>query len=134
MSRLLAIGAGLMLAASAAFAQAITPPAADALKRTPLQKTEYPDGHVIYMQLLEAAPNTPIPRHTHPGVETSYLLEGEIELTVDGKAPQQLKAGESFSVPPNIPHGGKVGARTAKLIVTYVVDRTRPVASPAPTK
>jgi len=132
LKRLLTIGAGLLLVASVAFAQTITPPTKDPVKRTPLQKTEYPDGHFIHMQLVEVAPNTPIARHTHPGVETSYVLEGELELTVDGKAPLMLKAGDSFSVPANIPHGGKVGAKAARLIVTYVVDKAKPIASPAP--
>jgi len=134
MKRLLTAGAGFLILASVAFAQTITPPKMDPVKRTPLQKTEYPEGHAIHMQLVEVAANTPIARHTHPGVETSYVLEGEIELVIDGKAPLMLKAGDSFSVPANVPHGGKVGAKAARLIVTYVVDKTKPIASPAPSQ
>jgi quercetin dioxygenase-like cupin family protein len=134
MKRLLAIGAGLALAASVGFAQTITPPTKEPVKRTPLQKTEYPDGHVIHMQLVELDPGTPIARHTHPGVETSYVLEGELELAVDDKAAMVIKAGESFAVPASTPHAGKAGAKPTRLIVTYVVDRTKPIASPAPLK
>jgi quercetin dioxygenase-like cupin family protein len=72
------------------------------------------------MQLLEAAPHTLIARHTHPGVETSYILEGELELTVEGKGTVKLTAGD------------KVGASPAKLILTYVVEKAKPLASPAP--
>src|SRR5690242_17961694 len=93
MMRSLALAAGLLLAGSAAFGQTLVP------KRTPLQQTEFPDGHVIHMQLLELAPHTPIARHTHPGVETSYVMEGELELTVEGKGTIKLKAGDSFAVP-----------------------------------
>jgi len=132
MKRLLAIAAGLTLAASVGFAQTITPPTKEPVKRTPLQKTEYPDGHVIHMQLVELAPDTPVARHTHPGVETSYVLEGELQLAVEGKAAVVLNAGESFAVPANTPHEGKAGAKATKLIVTYVVDKAKPVASPAP--
>jgi quercetin dioxygenase-like cupin family protein len=57
-----------------------------------------------------------------------------LELSVEGKAPVLLKAGESFAVPAHTPHSGKIGAKPAKLIVTYVVDKTKPVASPAPQK
>jgi quercetin dioxygenase-like cupin family protein len=119
----------LLLVGSVALAQTLVPP-----KRTQLQQTEYPDGHVTIMQHLELAPGTPIARHTHPGVETSYVLEGEVELIVAGKAPQVLKAGQSFAVPANTPHSAKVGALPAKLIVTYVVDKSKPVATPAPEK
>jgi quercetin dioxygenase-like cupin family protein len=129
MRRLLAVGAGLLLVGSVALAQTLVPP-----KRTPLQQTEYPEGHVVIMQHLELAPGTPIARHTHPGAETSYVLEGEVELTVAGKAPETLKAGQSFAVPANTPHSAKVGAAPAKLIVTYVVDKSKPVATPAPEK
>jgi quercetin dioxygenase-like cupin family protein len=132
MKRLLAIGAGLLLAASVGFAQTITPPTKEPVKRTPLQKTEYPDGHVIHMQLVEIDPGTPIARHTHPGVETSYVLEGELELAVEGKAAMVLKAGESFAVPASTPHEGKAGPKQTRILVTYVVDKTKPIASPAP--
>jgi quercetin dioxygenase-like cupin family protein len=134
MNRLLAIGVGLMLAASVAFAQTMTSSPGDAVKRTQLEKSDYPEGHVTHMQLVEIAPNTPIARHIHPGVETSYVLEGELELVIDDKRPKLLKADDSFSVPANTVHGGKVGAKTTKLIVTYVVDRTKPIASVVPTK
>jgi quercetin dioxygenase-like cupin family protein len=129
MKRLLAVASGLLLVGSLALAQTPVPP-----KRTQLQQTEYPDGHVIIMQHLELAPGTPIARHTHPGVETSYVLEGEVELTVAGKAPQTLKTGESFAVPAGTAHSAKVGAKQTKLIVTYVVDKAKPVATPAPEK
>ena len=132
MKRLLAIGAGLVLAASVGFAQTITPPTKDPVKRTLLQKTEYPDGHVIHMQLVELEPGTPVARHTHPGVETSYVLEGELQLAIEGKGPMVIKAGESFAVPASTPHEGKAGTKATRILVTYVVDKTKPIATPAP--
>jgi len=132
MKRLLAIGAGLVLAASVGFAQTITPPTKDPIKRMHLQKTEYPDGHVIHMVLVEFEPGALVARHTHPGVETSFVLEGELQLAIEGKAPMVIKAGESFAVPASTPHEGKAGAKTTRVLVTYVVDKTKPVATPAP--
>ena len=132
MKTLLSVAAGFLLVTSVAFAQTMAPPATNSVKRTPLQRTEYPEGHVIHMHLLEVAPNTPVARHTHPGVETGYVVQGEIELVIDGKPPMMFRAGDSFSVPANTPHGGKVGGTPAKLIVTYVVDKTKAIASPAP--
>ena len=132
MKRLLAIGAGLLLVASVGFAQTVTPPGKEPVKRTPLQKTEYPDGHVIQMVLVEFEPGALVARHTHPGVETSYVLEGELQLAVEGKGPMVLKAGESFAVPASTPHEGKAGAMPTRVLVTYVVDKAKPVATPAP--
>ena len=128
MRRLLAVGAGLLLAGSVALAQTIVPP-----KRTPLASR--PNTRTAMSSTCSTwklAPHTPIARHTHPGVETSYVLEGELELTVEGKGTVKLKAGDSFAVPANTPHAAKVGASPAKLIVTYVVEKAKPIATPAP--
>jgi uncharacterized cupin superfamily protein len=131
MKRLLTVGAGVLLATSVAFAQAITPPAKEPTRRTPLQKTEFPDGHVIYMQLLEAEPGTPVPRHTHPGVETSYVLEGELELSVEGKAPVLLKAGESALPCRRIPRTAARSARSRRSS-SSPMSSTRPSRSHRP--
>jgi quercetin dioxygenase-like cupin family protein len=132
MKRLLASVAAVALIATVASAQTMTPPANDPIKRTPLQKTEYPDGHFTYIMLIEVQPNATVARHTHPGVESSYVLEGELELLIDGKPPLALKGGDSFTIPPNAPHSGKTGSRLVKIIGTFVVDKTKPIASPAP--
>ena len=132
MKTLLAGLVAMALGALATIATAQTPPANDPIKRTPLQKTEYPDGHFTYLMLIDIQPNATIVRHTHPGIETSYILEGEIELLIDGKPPMSFKAGDSFTIPPNAVHGGKTGPRPVKLIGTYVVDKTKPIAAPAP--
>jgi quercetin dioxygenase-like cupin family protein len=125
-------GIALSLIATASFAQTMTPPANDPIKRTPLQKTEYPDGYVTYLMIIEIQPNATVPRHTHPGIETSHVLDGELELVIDGKPPTTFKAGDSFSIPPGAVHGGKTGPQLVKLIGTFVVDKTKPIASPAP--
>jgi quercetin dioxygenase-like cupin family protein len=52
--------------ATVALAQTPAPPANDPIKRTPLQKTEYPEGHFTYVMMVEIAPNATVGRHTHP--------------------------------------------------------------------
>src|SRR4029077_3416 len=110
--------------ATVALAQTPAPPANDPIKRTPLQKTEYPEGHFTYVMMVEIAPNATIGRHTHPGIESSYVLDGNLDLVIEGKPPQAFKAGDSFTVPHNAAHGGKVGDKGLKLIGVYVVDKT----------
>ena len=51
---------------------------------------------------------------------------------IEGKPSQAFKAGDSFTVPHNAVHGGKVGDKGLKLIGVYVVDKTKPLATPAP--
>jgi quercetin dioxygenase-like cupin family protein len=43
-----------------------------------------------------------------------------------------LKAGDGVQIPPNTPHaGGKAGTSKTRLIITYVVEKGKPLASPA---
>ena len=50
-----------------------------------------------------------IARHTHPGVESAYVIEGGTELSSDGVGRLTLKAGDGYQVPAGAPHGGKNG-------------------------
>jgi serine protease Do len=43
--------------------------------------------------------------HTHPGLKTSYVLDGEVTIKIDGKADQKMKAGDSFQIPISGKHG-----------------------------
>ena len=71
-------------------------------------------------------------RHTHPGEELGYIVEGTLELQIDGQPPKTLKAGDVFFVPAGVIHDGKnVGSGKAVVLATYVVEKGKPVASPA---
>jgi quercetin dioxygenase-like cupin family protein len=103
------------------------------IKRTPLQKAEFPDGYNTVSGIAEIPAGGSAGRHTHPGVEMGYLLEGEADLIVEGKPDQHLKAGDSYSIPAGTVHDAKVhGDKALKVLGVYVVDKTRPLASPAP--
>jgi quercetin dioxygenase-like cupin family protein len=103
------------------------------IKRTPLQKVEFPDGYNTVSGIAEIGPGGSAGRHTHPGIETGYLLEGEADLIVEGKPDLHLKAGDSYSIPAGVVHDAKVhGDKALKVLAVYVVDKTKPLASPAP--
>jgi quercetin dioxygenase-like cupin family protein len=102
------------------------------IKRTPLQKIEFPEGYVTITGIAEVQPGGTAGRHSHPGIETGYVLEGEADLIVEGK-PQHLKAGDSYSIPAAAVHDVKVtGDKPFKALGIYVVDKTKPLATPAP--
>jgi len=97
------------------------------IKRTPLQKFD-----VTVIGLAEIVPNVNIGRHTHPGPESGFMLEGDFVLLVEGQAPLPVKAGESYKVPPGAVHDARTGANGAKVIATYVVEKGKPLATSAP--
>jgi len=98
-----------------------------------LQKVEFPDGYNTVTGIAEIAPGGSAGRHTHPGIEMGYLLEGEADLLIDGKPDLHLKAGDSYAIPAGAVHDARVyGDKALKVLGIYVVAKTKPLASPAP--
>ena len=116
---------------TAAAQQPASPPP---IKRTPLQKVDVPGSttHETITGIAEIAPNVNIGRHTHPGAEAGYLIDGSMTLIVEGKAPLALKAGDSYQIPVNAIHDAKSTEAGAKVLAVYVVEKGKPLASPAP--
>ena len=102
------------------------------IKRTPLQKAEFPDGYNTITAIAEVPAGGAAGRHTHPGIETGYVLEGELELIIDGKPPMKIKAGESYQIPEGAVHDAKAGDKPFKVLGVYVVKAGEPLAKPAP--
>lgn len=107
-------------------------PAPGGIKRTPLQKIEFPKGYNVVTVVAEIPADTLAGRHTHPGIDTGYVLEGDATLIVEGKPDQALKAGDSYAVPAGIPHDVKTGPKGLKIMAVYVVEEGKPVATAAP--
>jgi quercetin dioxygenase-like cupin family protein len=122
--KFLVIGAIVSAVGASAFAQ---------VKRTPIQTVDFPPGFTTVTALFEIAPGTCTGRHTHPGVEMSYLLEGNVVLKVAGQPDQRLKADGSFHVQPNTPHDAcPAPGQGVKGLGTFVVEKGKPLATPAP--
>jgi quercetin dioxygenase-like cupin family protein len=102
------------------------------IKRTPLQSIDFPEGYKTVTGLAEVMPGHASGMHTHPGIETGYVLDGEVLMIVEGQPDRKLQAGDSFVIPPGAKHDVKsVGTVPAKAISVFVVDKSKPLASPA---
>jgi quercetin dioxygenase-like cupin family protein len=93
---------------------------------------DFPPGYQTVMGFAEIAPGTCAGRHTHPGIETSYILEGEEVLKVDGKPDQHLKAGDPIQIPAGVPHDGCTTTTGVKVLTVHVIEKGKPLGSPAP--
>ena len=104
------------------------------LSRTMVGKADVSvPGREAVVAKVEVAPGSRAGRHTHPGDEISYISEGEVDLLIDGQPPRTLKAGESFVVPAGVVHDAHNASNAAvKLIGVYVVEKGKPLATPAP--
>ena len=90
-------------------------------------------GREAIIARVEIAPGATVGRHTHPGEEISYILEGEGEILMEGQAPLKVKAGDGFVVPGGTKHDARnTGSQPLKLVAVYVVEKGKPLATPAP--
>lgn len=90
-------------------------------------------GREAVVARVEIAPGASAGRHTHPGEEISYIIEGEGELLIDGQPPVKLKAGDGFVVPNGAKHDARnTGTKPLKLSAVYLVEKGKPLATPAP--
>jgi quercetin dioxygenase-like cupin family protein len=116
-----------LLAATLSVAQA------PGIKRTLLQRTDITADREVVLGLAEIAPSGSTGRHTHFGVETGYVLEGTSSMEIEGEVPKLLKAGDSYLIPAGKVHNARaVGDTGAKVLATYVVEKGKPLATPAP--
>jgi quercetin dioxygenase-like cupin family protein len=119
--------------ALATFAAASAIAQAPGIKRTLLQRGDLSGDREVILGQAEIAPGAAAGRHTHFGVEVGYVVEGSASLEIEGEMPRLLKAGDSYLIPAGKVHDAKtVGEAPVKVIATYVVEKGKPLATPAP--
>jgi quercetin dioxygenase-like cupin family protein len=121
----LAIPAGLALA----YFAPVT--AQQGIGRTPLGTIDFPTGYQTVTQLSHMAAGQCAERHSHPGIETGYMLEGDLVLKIEGRPDQFFKAGDHVPVPLGVPHLPCTTAG-AKIFTVHIVEKGKPFASPVP--
>jgi quercetin dioxygenase-like cupin family protein len=126
--------ARLVLAAGAALAAGTLLAQSSGLTRTMVGKADVSvPGREAVVARVEVAPGSRAGRHTHPGDEISYVLDGEAELLIDGQPPRIVKAGEMFVIPAGVVHDAHNATdKPIKLVGVYVVEKGKPLATPAP--
>jgi quercetin dioxygenase-like cupin family protein len=97
--------------------------------RTNLQRHDLsvPGREVIQVR-VDIAPGVVFPRHSHPGEEIVYAIEGSLEYRLDGKPPVTLEPGEVLFIPAGAVHAVKnVGRGNGAELATYVVEKGKPL-------
>jgi quercetin dioxygenase-like cupin family protein len=127
----LAVTAGLV--ASFVMLGTQAPRAQDGITRTDLQTHDLSiPGREVIQQMVELQPGVAVARHTHPGEEVTVVLNGTLLLEVAGKPAATLTSGQAFTVVGGVAHDVKnTGSTATKLLVTYIVEKGKPLRSPA---
>jgi quercetin dioxygenase-like cupin family protein len=77
---------------------------------------------------IDFNPGVAFAKHSHPGEEIIYVIEGLLEYQVEGKPPVTLKAGEVLFIPAGVIHAAKnVGKGNGAELATYVVEKGKPI-------
>ena len=85
-------------------------------------------GREVIQVRVDFASGVAFGRHSHPGVEIAYVLEGTLEYQLDGEPPITLKAGEALFIPAGKFHAAKnVGTGNAAELATYFVEKDKPL-------
>jgi quercetin dioxygenase-like cupin family protein len=98
-------------------------------KRTDLQRHDLSvPGREVVQVRVDFDPGYVSPRHTHPGEEIIYVLEGTLEYQIEGKPPVRVKPGDVLFVPAGTIHAAKnVGTGNGAELATYVVEKGKPL-------
>ena len=99
------------------------------VKRTALQQHDLGiAGREVVQVRVDFDPGYVSPKHTHPGEEIIYVLEGTLEYQIEGKPPMTLKAGDVLFVPARTIHAAKnVGSGNGAELATYLVEKGKPL-------
>jgi quercetin dioxygenase-like cupin family protein len=126
--------AALLTGAFLARGHAQNAPAAGGVQRILLTKADVSvPGREADAMRAEIAPGASTGRHTHPGDEIDYVLQGQLDITFDGQPPHQLKAGDALIIPMGTVHNAvNVGSTTALISAVFIVEKGKPLATPAP--
>jgi quercetin dioxygenase-like cupin family protein len=100
------------------------------IRRIDLQRNDLSvPGREVVQTIVEIDPGVTSARHTHPGEEIVYVLEGApLEYEVEGKPPVILKPGDVLFIPAGTIHAAKnVGNRKGAELATYIVEKGKPL-------
>ena len=102
---------------------------APGLWRTDLQRQDLSvPGREMVQSRVDIGPEAPLVKHTHPGEEIIYVLEGALEYQLEGQPPKTFHAGEALTVPAGVVHAVRnAGSGNAAELATYVVEKGKPL-------
>jgi len=103
--------------------------AAQGVKRIDLQKHDLSTpGKEMVQARIDFDAHSAFGKHSHPGEEVIYVVEGSLEYQIEGEKPVTLKAGEVLFIPAGVVHSAKNNTNAkASELATYIVEKGKPI-------
>lgn len=90
------------------------------------------DTRETVIATAEFAPGGTTGRHTHPGDEYAVVLQGTLEIRIEGQEPRRVNAGEAYHNAKGVIHETvNIGTEPARVASTFVIEKGKPVSEPA---
>ena len=127
-ARRMAVAAALIVASGLVLHVARAQPAGT--RRIDFQRHDLSvQGREVVQTIVELDPGVMSSRHTHPGEEIVYVLEGApLRYDVEGRPPVTLKRGDVLLIPAGAVHAAtNVGNRKGAELATYIVEKGKPL-------
>ncbi len=104
-----------------------------AITRTVLQQVDISvAGREVVTVKAEFPMGATSSRHTHPGEEVTYVVEGMLTLEIEGAPARTIKAGEAFLVPAGKIHNATATSSKVTAVANYIVEKGKPLMTPVP--
>ena len=99
------------------------------LWRTNLQQQDVSvPGREMVQARVDVGPEAPLVKHTDPGEEIIYVLEGSLEYQVEGQRTRTFHAGDALTVPAGVVHAVRnIGSGNAAELATNIVEKGKPL-------
>jgi quercetin dioxygenase-like cupin family protein len=101
------------------------------IKRTELQRRDLSAaGREMIQVRIDFGPYEKFGKHSHPGEEIIYVLEGLLEYEVEGMPTAVLEPGGVLFIPAGVIHSAKnIGSGKASELATYIIEKGKPLIS-----
>ena len=105
--------------------------AAPAVKRNVLMKQDsVAPGREVVMAQVELPPGGREGKHTHFAEVYAFVLEGTVNMEIEGEPTKTFHAGEVFFVPEGKIHeGSNTSGATAKIAAVFVAEKGKPLTT-----
>ena len=92
------------------------------------------EGKEVVVFLADLPPGAVAGRHSHPGDEAIYMLQGALVFEPDGEQPFELKAGQITFNPAKHIHKARNASSSepAKVLNCMLAEKGQPLATPVP--
>ena len=115
------------------YSQEPSPVKSSTINRNVQQRADIPGTNLeVVLAATEISKEATVESHIHHNIVIVYVVEGEYWIQLKDQPRKILHAGESITVPANIVHQDGASGKKVKLTAVYVVEKGKPLASPAP--